>query len=269
MSPRNLRRTACLSTAVLAVLLTAVPAYSQTPNLAIVYATDNMFIEQGGGPADVTIGAGGHVNFSYFQGNSRHNVVFPGPRPTVCGVSFGPEGNSAALPAQPSPSLWEAGCDFEVPGTYAFVCGLHPSQMTGSVTAVATGASPPPVIEGPPVELNVDGPAASTLKVAARQRGFRVRGSVLVDRPGSRLLARAFARRKALFAGTRSLLDVQVGRQTRSSIGGTRVAFTVPVNAAARSALRRNGRLLITLRLTVTPPDGSAYTARRTVILRP
>jgi hypothetical protein len=143
--------------------------------------------------------------------------------------------------------------------------------MSGSVTAVATGASPPPppVTEAPPVELNVDGPAASTVRVAARQRGFRVRGSVAVDRAGSRLLARAYARRKALFAGSRSLLDVQVGRQVRSSVGGSRVSFTVPVNAAARRTLRRNGRLLITLRLTVTPPDGKAYTARRTVILRP
>ena len=47
------------------------------------------------------------------------------------------------------------------------------------------------------------------------------------------------------------------------------MTFATPLNAAARRALRRNGRLSISLRLTVTPAQGDAYTATRTVILRP
>lgn len=223
----------------------------------------------------MTIAAGGHVNFTYFSGNSRHNVVFPGARPTVCGISEGPPGTAAALPTVPSPRGWEGGCDFDVAGTYAFVCGLH-SSMTGSVTVVQTGASPPPPPAGPrppappavPVPV-AGGLAASGLKVAAQQRGFSVRGSVAVARTGSRVLARAFARRKALFAGSRSVLEVQVGRQIRSGVGAARVTFAAPLSAAARRALRRNGRLLIVLRMSVTPAQGAAYTARRTVILRP
>jgi hypothetical protein len=81
------------------------------------------------------------------------------------------------------------------------------------------------------------------------------------------LLARAFARRGAL-SGGRSTLLVQVGRQLRSSVGPGRVSFAVPLNAAARRALRRNGRLAITFRLTVDPTTGATYTATRTVILR-
>lgn len=272
MNRYTLRRPAFLAVAVLAVLLLAAPAASQAPpTLASVIATDNVFTSEGGGGAEVTIAAGGHVNFTYFSGNTRHNVVFPGARPTVCGISDGPAGTSAALPSVPSPRVWEGGCDFDVAGTYAFVCGLH-SSMTGSVTVVQTGASPPPPPPGPPAVVEAPvagGPAASGLTVAAQQRGFSVRGSVAVARTGSRVLARAFARRRSLYAGSRSGLEVQVGRQVRSGVGDARVTFAAPLSAAARRALRRNGRLLIVLRVSVTPAQGAAYTARRMIILRP
>jgi hypothetical protein len=95
-----------------------------------------------------------------------------------------------------------------------------------------------------------------------------VKGSVLVKRSGSRLLARTFARRKAL-SGGRSTKLIQVGRKLRTRVGPGRVTFSVALNATARRALRRSGRLSIVLRLTVTPPSGKAFTASRTVILRP
>ena len=84
----------------------------------------------------------------------------------------------------------------------------------------------------------------------------------------SRLLARAFARRGALSGGSSST-QVRVGRQLRSSVGPGRVSFAVKLTASARRALRRNGRLAITFRLTVTPPSGTSYTAKRSVVMRP
>jgi hypothetical protein len=96
-----------------------------------------------------------------------------------------------------------------------------------------------------------------------------VRGTVRVRSADSTLLARAFARRKALFGG-RSMLQVSVGRRRlRATADGARLSFSVPLSAVARRALRRNGRLSISLRLSVTPPSGAPYTATRTVILRP
>ncbi len=269
MSFTRHRPAAYAAAAALALLLLAAPAESQAPTLVTIVAADNVFSVDGGGAPNVTIAAGGHVNFTYPSGNSRHNVRFTGAQPTVCGISLGPTGTAAALPSLPSPPVWEGGCDFQTPGTYAFVCDLH-SSMTGSVTVAAGGASPPP--DPPPPEPTVTAdlaPAASGLKITARQRGFSVRGSVLVPRTGSRLVARAFARRRALFGG-RSVLDVQVARQLRSSVGGVaRVTFSATLSPAARRALRRNGRLLISLRLTITPADGEIYRATRTVILRP
>ena len=266
---RTLRPGALVVAAALAGLLGAAPAAAQQPaTIASVLAIDNEFTNEDGGPADVTIAAGGHVNFSYFAGASRHNVEFPGARPTVCGVSEGPPGTTVALPSTPSPPGWEGGCDFDDAGTYAFVCGLHGS-MTGSVTVVRTGASAPPSPD-PVVEFSV-GPGDDTagdLQVARRQRGYGVRGSVLVARGSARLVAQAFALRRALYPGSRSTLKVRVGRQLIPSVGGTRATFTAPLNRPARRALRRNGRLLITLRLTITPAEGTPYAVRRTVVLR-
>lgn len=269
MNLRTVRSRALVAAAALVASLGATPAAAQAPpTLASILAIDNEFITDAGGPADVTIAAGGHVNFSYFAGASRHNVVFPGARPTVCGTSEGPPGTTAALPTAPSPEGWEGGCDFDVAGTYAFVCGLH-NTMTGSVSVVRTGASPPPPPADLPVVAVPDGEVAGGLSVATQQRGYRVRGTVLVQRGAVRLVARAFAQRRALFAGSRSRLGVRVGRHARATGGGVRVAFSAPLNRAARAALRRNGRLLIALRLTITPAEGTAYTATRTVILRP
>ena len=271
MNPLLRRICACVTAAaaLAAALLIAAPAGGQAPaSLVSVFAIDNAFTTESGGPADVTIAAGGHVNFSYFSGNNRHNVVFTAAKPTVCGISSGPAGNADALPSVPSPRGWEGGCDFQTAGTYPFVCGMHPN-MTGSVTVVTASAAapppPPPVIEGPAVI----GAAASGLKVASIQRGFSVRGSVRVQRGGSRLLARAFARRGALRRSGGGAQLVEVGRQRRSSLRAGRASFTAKLDAAGRSALRRSGRLAITLRLTVTPAEGRSYTATRSVILRP
>lgn len=244
-----------------AVLLIAAPAQGQTSRLAAITAADNIFTSDDGDTANVTIVAGGHVNFAYPFGRSRHNVVFTAALPTVCGSDGGPPATASALPGAPSGPGWDGGCDFQAPGTYPFVCALH-SSMTGSVTVVAPGTAPPPP---PPPSLAA---AASSLRIATQQRGTRVRGSVRVARSGSRLLARAFVARNVLYGG-RSRRQVQVGRQLRTKAGAKRVTFSTALSPVARRALRRRGKLLISLRLTVTPTRGKSYTARRTVILRP
>jgi len=137
--PRR-RCPAYVAVAVLAALLVPAPADSQAPTLASIMAADNVFTTDTGGAPNVTIVAGGHVNFAYFMGRNNHSVVFTGPLPSICGISTGPPGTSVALPSIPSPAGWEGGCEFESPGTYTFVCGTH-SSMTGSVTVVAAGAA--------------------------------------------------------------------------------------------------------------------------------
>ena len=253
-----------IAVAVAGALLLGPAARGQAPTTAAIVAYDNVFRTIGGNEANVTILAGGHVDFSYPEGSSRHNVAFTGMQPSVCGISQPPSSLSKApLPSTPTGPLWEGGCDFSDVGSYPFVCDLHPN-MTGNVTVVAPGTTPPPPPPPPPAGTA----PASALRVTSVQRGYTVRGSVRVRSGGSRLLARAFARRGALSGGT-SRAQVAVGRQLRSSAPSGRVSFAVSLSATARRALRRNGRLAITLRLTVTPPSGASYTAVRGIIVRP
>lgn len=109
--------------------------------------------------------------------------------------------------------------------------------------------------------------AASQFTISLRQTGVVIRGSVRVRSAGSRLLARALATRKAL-SGGKSTAKVEVGRLSRATAGPGTVAFKVTLGATGRRALRRHGRLLIRLRLTVDPAAGPTYTGSRFVILR-
>jgi hypothetical protein len=59
----------------------------------------------------------------------------------------------------------------------------------------------------------------------------------------------------------------RVGSTTRSVGAGT-AAFTVKLNAGAKRTLQRSRRLALTVRITVTPPAGSAFKATRKVTLR-
>jgi plastocyanin len=259
-----------VATAACGALLFGGPAAGQGTSASIV-ASDYAFNTAAGGSPHVTVGAGATVAFSYPSGFSSHNVVFTGQQPSGC-TQTTPASTITAppLPASPTAAGWAGQCTFTAPGTYAYVCGLHGS-MTGSVTVLAPGGTPPPAPPPPPPPPPPGSTTtvASSLKLTKTQRGVKVRGSVNVARAGSRLLARAFARRGAL-SGGRSAVQVQVGRQLRSSVGPGRVSFSVALTATARRALRRNGRLSIALRLTVTPAaGGKSYTAKRLVTLRP
>jgi plastocyanin len=265
-------------------LLLGGTAQSQTPAANIVAVDDPSirWTEGGTGSPNVTVAAGASVGFSYPSGFTKHNVVFTDVQPAACTQTApAPSGAVPPLPSSGTAPGWSGQCTFNAPGVYKFVCGVHPNVMTGSITvpdpgggspppAPPPGPPPPPPVAPPPPPPPpaATGPAASALRVTNPQRGFTLRGSVAVRSAGSRLLARAFARRGAL-SGGRSTVQVQVGRQLRSSVGPGRVSFSVPINAAARRALRRNSRLAITLRLTVDPATGTTYTAHRTIILHP
>ena len=52
-------------------------------------------------------------------------------------------------------------------------------------------------------------------------------------------------------------LHLLVGRLRRSHLSPGRLSFTVPLNSRARGALRRHGRMAITVRIVVTPRAGN------------
>jgi plastocyanin len=254
-----------------AVFLPGLAQGQEPPTTASVVALDepNRF-EAAGGGTNVTLATGGIVTFSYPSGRSRHNVHFNGAlQPQSCT-------RTAGTPSGSVPPT----------GVYAFDggvrqrrgerararpaggrCELHPT-MVGTVTvADAVTPAPQPATPAPGPPTGGGGPAGGSLRLAARQRGSVVTGSVLVNRAGSRIDVRALARRALVGSATKAG-RARVGRYLRLSVGGGRVAFRVPLNAAARRALRRTGELPLIVQVIVTPPEGRSFATRRAVKLR-
>jgi plastocyanin len=239
------------------------------------------------GSAAMSIAPGGTISFSYPAGASVHNATFEGQQPVCTQTSPTVAGPGPRLPAVASGPGWAGTCTFNATAVYRLVCGIHaemratitvgnPSPPPGPPPPPPPGAPPPPPppagtapppAPGAPTPTGALGAAASSLKVAATQTGTVVRGSLLIARAGSRLDVRVNARRKALGL-TPQTGSVSVGRVRRTAVGGRRVAFSVNLTAAARRVLRRNGRLAITLRVTVTPATGDPYSATRAVRMR-
>ncbi len=114
------------------------------------------------------------------------------------------------------------------------------------------------------------GPLAAAIggvAVAKTQKGTAVSGSVTIGRSGSFLIAEVYAEAAALARKKRP--PVRLGRQARGNLKAGRTTFKVPINNAARKALRRHHKLKVTLKLTVRPPKGAALvTLSRTVTLK-
>jgi len=60
---------------------------------------------------------------------------------------------------------------------------------------------------------------------------------------------------------------VNIGRFLRSSLKAGAVSFAVPLNAKAKSALRRHRRLALTVQIVLTPAHGAATTVTKSVVL--
>jgi hypothetical protein len=222
--------------------------------------------------SSLAITTGGRVAFSYpAGGTSHHTVIFTSNQSPTC----------TGLPAPGNPFVngrpgWSGSCRFDSPGTYTFVCELHPA-MTGKVTvsdpATPTptpppGATPTPTPGGNPYPTPTPtaDPPQSTLrgavKLAARQKGTRVRGSVQVKAARSRLEVAVSARLPGHSRAAR------VGRWRKTVSRAGRAAFVVPLSAKARGALRKRHRLRLTVAVALTPPGGHKLTRTLHTTLR-
>jgi hypothetical protein len=105
------------------------------------------------------------------------------------------------------------------------------------------------------------------LRIAKTQYSTRVRGSALVVVKNSKLVVKVFASSKSLATAVTPKLRL-IGRVTNPSPATGRAAFSVPVNKRARAALKRAGRLRVSVSVTLTDPSGSATTATRNIVLK-
>jgi hypothetical protein len=223
----------------------------------------------------VTIAAGGEVKFADVA-TTAAAVVWTGAAPACSGVP-----TSAT-------TKWEGTCKFEQPGTYKFESstlfndgvtnytkyeivvesastGTTPTTPTTTTPTTTTTAptTPSEPAHGPPLEGG-----SKAVKLAGSQHGTTVRGSIEVSQAGAggRLEVALFATGVSL-AKTGHPAPVRVGRLVRSSLQAGSVHFSVPLSAKGKAALRRHGRLTLTVKLTLTPLHGTAETAIRRVAL--
>jgi plastocyanin len=208
-------------------------------------------------PANAEVGAGGSVTFKSPSGSVPHGVAWTG----------GPEApKCTGVPVNDFNTGWTGSCTFAQAGAFTFKCTVHP-EMTGKITVSSSGTTPPPP-GGSPGGSPTGGPAMEDLRLARRQRGGAVRGSVDISQTGAggRLQVALFATRAKLF-GAGHPGQMRVGRLTRSSLPEGVVSFSVSLKRVARVALRLAERLPLQVEVAVTPTAGAAMRQTRTVVL--
>jgi plastocyanin len=220
--------------------------------------------EAGGGyvwrPSTATVGLGGSVAFKSTSVSIPHSVSWTG----------GPEKPSCSgVPIDSEKTNWSGTCTFAQPGTYAFVCYVHPTEMKGTITVSASAVPPgPPPPVGGSSESPLQGAASKAVRIGKSQRGASVRGSVDLSpvSAGGRLEVLLLAKRAAL-SGAGAKGAARVGRLVLTSLHAGRRSFAVPLKGAGRRALSRLEKLSLSVKLVLAPPAGAALTLKRGVVL--
>jgi plastocyanin len=237
-------------------------------------------------PAQATIAPGGTVTLSN-PTEVKHGVRWvSGPGTPSCGPGV-PVGTTAAA----SNTNWSGSCTFTAAGVYSFYCTVHGAAMAGHITVgtgettitttpttSGTGAGTTEPTGGPAPGASNGlgsgdsspflGGATRALKLAASQHGRSVRGSLAVSQAGAHgslqvdLLARS-----ASLARAGHSAQVRVGRTVRSALPSGTVRFSVPLNRRARSALKRKGRLALSVKVVLKPVAASPVSITRAVVL--
>jgi plastocyanin len=134
------------------------------------------------------------------------------------------------------------------------------SAPTTAATAPPLTTSLPQALPGPPL---LGGPS-----LRADQHGSTVRGSLAISPTGAggRLEVDLLAKAASLSNTPRSGV-VRVGRLVRALVSAGRLSFSVQLTPPGEHALMRHRRLALSVKITVTPPNGIAVTVTRSVVL--
>ena len=261
----------------------------QHPQTASFTVVDNRYVLDGGGGSEATVALSATVNFAYPTGTEAHNVHFErtGPACTqLTGATTGEVGR--VLPNAAEGPGWSGRCTFNAPGVYTFLCDDHP-EMVGKVTVanadgtipVEATPTPTPTATATPQGGTGDptgggstptggggtttpgATSAPTWTIAASQRGNAVRAALTGGSARGTVVLEALAKRTDLRAKGKAKL-VRVGRVSKTLAAGAKATASVPLNAQAKAALKRLGKLKLTLRITVAGKTTSkSVTVRR------
>jgi hypothetical protein len=291
MRPVTLLTFACV--ALLGAVLAVLPAVAAVPSETKLEVNENCVESNwpcwtiaGSGsrpkPASrIAIATGGEVKFAD-NANTAAAVVWTGSVPACSGVP------ASAM------TKWEGMCKFEQPGTYKFesstlfnggpslnytkyeVVAESGSTGTTSTTMTTTTTTTAPTTTTTtastmPGETSHGSPSpggSRKLELVGSQHGSTVYGSLELSQAdsGGRLEVGLYAAGASL-AKVGHSKRVRVGRLVRSSLKAGSVSFSVPLNVRGKAALRRHGRLALTVKVIFTPRHGAAVTITRVVVL--
>lgn len=256
---------------VAATMLPAVAASETAPNIS-AYDEPGIYGGHSWMPSTAAVIAGGLVRFSNPYGEVPHGLKFTGgpAMPSCSGipVAAGEVGGA---------TNWSGECAFSTPGTYTFICTVHPNEMKGTITVnpdgstttTTTTTSTPTSTPTAPVEPPPAPPLIGNPTIRAIQRGGVVKGSIEISSVGAgdSLEVDVFAR-STLLTGAGHSTHVRVGRLVRSTVSAGKLSFAVKLDARARSALKRHRRLALTVKITLTAAHGEPVTVTRSVVER-
>jgi plastocyanin len=267
MRRRYLSLAAGLGVAV--AVLPAVAASETTPSIS-AYNEPGVYGNHSWMPSTATVTPGGVVKFSNPYSEVPHGLKFTGgpATPSCAGIPVAATEPTGA-------TNWHGECTFSTPGTYAFICTVHPSEMKGTITVNPNGTTTntptttttTTTTPTTPVEPPFLSPLVGSPSIRAGQRGGAVKGSLDISKAGAgdRLEIDIFAK-SAFLAKVGHSTRVRVGRLVRGSVSAGRLSFAVKLNAKFRSALKRHRRLALTVKITLTPVHGEPLTVTRSVV---
>lgn len=142
------------------------------------------------------------------------------------------------------------------------------SSAAGSGGSQSAGSTGPATAGGP--GLLYLGSSSSAFKLPPAERGQAVHGAIDVSQAGAggRLEVDLLASSASLASAHHARGAVPIGRIVHSSLAAGENAFTVPLDAKARHALRTRHHLALTVRAVITSTRGTANTLTRRLLLR-
>jgi hypothetical protein len=131
-----------------------------------------------------------------------------------------------------------------------------PTAATGGTAMTAPG---PPASNAPRSEP-ASGPLFGSLELPSTAHGAAVHGSLSVSSAavGGRLRIELFAKGVA----------TPVGKLARSALKVGKLTFAVPLTTKGKAMLRAQAKLALTVKITLTPPQGPAVSVTRRVVVR-
>jgi hypothetical protein len=241
----------------------------------------------GGGGSSVAIALGGTVTFDVAT-SEPHDASFPAAMGVACTAGGSPA--ATRIPSTPSAS-WSGSCTFSQAGYIPFVCTVH-STMKGEVAVagadgalpwrnpVVSGGNPvggwapaaPGQVGGPPNPAAVQAALRPIFMFVRRQDGSTLRGRIANAKGATATVDISARRRDLSIARRKPTGTTRLRRLVRAANAAGDVTVAVRLPVLARRALRRRGRLVLTLRATArggSIPTGSETWTREITLRTP